>query len=145
MTQATNDGFLWFLSWLVDHFELFNLVYFVEFFVACGGTGWGSHFGQFWVMVVWFSIHDWIDMPNLFDMPILLSGKPLNPEIVIPNPFRYTDLVLYFEPEHWFGRPMQIGTPDQGPGSVDRFHFSLPNQTPELVLRGFSVGFWTIK
>ena len=39
---------------MVDDYNLFASVYFVEFFVAYGGTGCGSHFGRF--LIALFSI-----------------------------------------------------------------------------------------
>lgn len=54
VSRVVMNGFLWFLPWKVDDYDFLVFIYFEEFFVACGGTGCGSHFGPF--LVALFSV-----------------------------------------------------------------------------------------
>ena len=145
VSRATVVEILRFLSWMIDCLALFDLVYFVEFIMACVGTGWGSHFGRFRIALFWVSECVWFGMPIYFGMPFL------------PR-FRYAELASSCELRVRFGWPVRIGMPDQGldrsTGGIRRAElgpegglrfwfgrpdiFDLPNQTLEPEMNCFS-------
>ena len=132
ISRATMDEILWFLFWMIDHFMLFDLVYYVDFLIACVGTGWGSHFRRFLIALFWGFMNASgsvcrlcpdFGMLGCFSVPIVVLVVILEYWIWSTGIVRCAEIPRFGRLEmarsaeiSWFGRPN---------------YFSLPNQTAE--------------